>query len=395
MSNLRTLFLRHLGQTSPSPMLVEVESAKGSRLFGPDGQDYIDLVAGVSVCNLGHGHPKVLEALHQQADRHLHVMVYGDFVQSPQVRLASRLAELLPPTLDSVYFVNSGSEAIEGAIKLAKRHTRRPGLVSMRKAYHGSSNGALSLMGDERFKRAFRPLLPGTRLLDYNDFGQLERIDHRTACVVVEPLQAEAGAILPAPGYLQALRQRCDQVGALLVFDEIQMAFGRMGTLWGFERSGVVPDILCLGKALGGGLPLGAFVAPRPLMIELSHDPVLGHITTFGGHPLSCATGLAALEALLHERLLDDIDRKARRFLDALPAAPITEIRGTGLFHAIDLGSSAALFRAMELFNHGGGIVTDWFLFDDHSFRFAPPLNITDTELDLAAERVSAVLLKL
>ena len=289
---LRKQFLQHVAQTSPSPMLVEVERAEGACFYTPEGKRYYDLVAGVSVSNVGHCNPAVVEAVQRQAARYMHVMVYGELVESPQVRYAARIAAALPDPLESVYFVNSGAEAVEGALKLAKRYTGRSEMISFRRAYHGSTHGVMSMMGSpegEEWKAAFRPLLPDVQSLVFNDFEELERITHRTACVLVEPVRGEAGIELPAEGFLQALRRRCDEVGALLIFDEIQTGFGRCGEMFACLKYGVTPDIICLAKALGGGMPLGAFVSSGQIMSTLSYNPTLGHITTFGGHPVCCA----------------------------------------------------------------------------------------------------------
>ena len=308
---LRKQFLAHVGQTSPEPMMIEVARAEGVFFYTPEGKHYYDLVAGVSVSNVGHANPRVVEAVQRQAADYMHIMVYGEMIERPQVRYAARIAELLPGELSSVYFVNSGAEAIEGALKLAKRYTHRTELVSMRRAYHGSTQGAMSLMGEpegEEWKGAFRPLLPDVRAIDFNDFDQLRLITRRTACVVVEPVQGEAGVRPPVPGWLEALRRRCDEVGALLVFDEIQTGMGRTGEMFAMCKYGVTPDIVCLAKAFGGGMPLGAFVSRKEIMDTLQTAPTLGHITTFGGHPVCCAAGLAALEYLLETGTVEHVD---------------------------------------------------------------------------------------
>ena len=291
---LRKQFLRHVAQTSPSPQLIEIARAEGVFFYTPEGKPYYDLISGVSVSNVGHANPVVVEAVQRQAADYMHVMVYGELVERPQVEFARRLAEALPEPLDSIYFLNSGAEAVEGALKLAKRYTARTEMISMRKAYHGSTHGAMSMMGTpegEEWKAAFRPLLPDVQSVEFNDFEQLSRITERTAAVLVEPLQGEAGVRQPAKGFLEALRKRCDEVGALLIFDEIQTGFGRTGEIFACVKYGVTPDVICLAKALGGGMPLGAFVSSSEIMSSLSHSPVLGHITTFGGHPVCCAAG--------------------------------------------------------------------------------------------------------
>ena len=381
---LRKQFLAHVGQTSPSPMLVEVARAEGSFFYTPEGKRYYDLVAGVSVSNVGHGNPAVVRAVQEQAARYMHVMVYGELVETPQVAYAAKLAELLPGGLDSVYFVNSGAEAVEGALKLAKRYTGRTELISMRRAYHGSTHGAMSVMGapeGEEWKGAFRPLLPDVRAIEFNDFDELECITRRTACVLAEPVQGEAGVRPPQAGYLEALRRRCDEVGALLVFDEIQTGMGRTGAMFASLKYGVVPDIVCLAKALGGGMPLGAFAARKQVMDTLQSRPVLGHITTFGGHPVCCAAGLAALNYLLDNKVVETVEAKGARYEELLGGHPaVREIRRAGLLLAVELGDSAKLYRMMELFREEG-ILSDWFLFCDTAFRISPPLTISEEEI--------------
>lgn len=381
---LRKQFLAHVGQTSPSPMLVEVERAEGSFFYTPEGRRYYDLVAGVSVSNVGHANREVVRAVQEQVARYMHVMVYGELVEAPQVRYAARIASLLPGGLESVYFVNSGAEAVEGALKLAKRFTGRTELISMRRAYHGSTHGSMSMMGapeGEEWKGAFRPLLPDVQAIEFNDPAQLERITRRTACVLVEPVQGEAGVRVPRPGYLEALRRRCDEVGALLVFDEIQTGLGRTGELFAMQKYGVVPDIVCLAKAFGGGMPLGAFIARHEIMDTLQSNPTLGHITTFGGHPVCCAAGLAALEYLLDHHVVEQVEAKGALYEELLQGHPaVREIRRSGLLLAVELGSSERLYRIMELFKQAG-IMSDWFLFCDTAFRISPPLTISEEEV--------------
>lgn len=382
---LRKQFLQHVAQTSPSPMLVEVERAEGSCFYTPEGKRYYDLVAGVSVSNVGHCNPVVVEAVQQQAARYMHVMVYGELVEAPQVEYARRIAELLPAPLESVYFLNSGAEAVEGALKLAKRYTGRTELISFRRAYHGSTHGAMSMMGTpegEEWKAAFRPLLPDVQSLEFNDFEQLERITTRTAAVLVEPLQGEAGVRLPARGFLEALRKRCDEVGALLIFDEIQTGFGRTGEIFACVKYGVTPDVVCLAKALGGGMPLGAFVSSREIMSTLSHTPVLGHITTFGGHPVCCAAGLAALNYIVENDLHHKAEQKGAMFERLLADhQQVREIRRGGLLLAVELGVSEKLYKLMELFKEAG-VMSDWFLYCDTAFRISPPLTISEGEIE-------------
>ena len=389
---LRRQFLAHVGQTSPSPMLVEVARAEGSFFYTPEGKRYYDLVAGVSVSNVGHANPAVVRAVQEQAARYMHVMVYGELIESPQVAYAARIAAALPDPLESIYFVNSGAEAVEGALKLAKRFTGRTEMISMRRAYHGSTHGSMSMMGapeGEEWKGAFRPLLPDVQSLTFNDFDDLQRITRRTACVLTEPVQGEAGVRTPQTGYLEALRRRCDEVGALLIFDEIQTGLGRTGELFAMQKYGVVPDIVCLAKALGGGMPLGAFISRHEIMDTLQHDPVLGHITTFGGHPVCCAAGLAALDYLLGHDLVRQVEAKGALYERLLCDHPaVREIRRSGLLLAVELGDSARLYRIMELFKEAG-ILSDWFLFCDTAFRISPPLTISEEEV-----RDSAALLR-
>ena len=382
---LRKQFLQHVAQTSPSPMLVEVERAEGSCFYTPEGKRYFDLVAGVSVSNVGHCNPVVVEAVQQQAARYMHVMVYGELVEAPQVEYARRIAELLPAPLESVYFLNSGAEAVEGALKLAKRYTGRTELISFRRAYHGSTHGAMSMMGTpegEEWKAAFRPLLPDVQSLEFNDFEQLTRITTRTAAVLVEPVQGEAGVRLPREGFLEALRKRCDEVGALLIFDEIQTGFGRTGEMFACVKYGVTPDVVCLAKALGGGMPLGAFVSSSEIMSTLSHSPVLGHITTFGGHPVCCAAGLAALNYIEANDLHHKAEEKGAMFERGLADHPqVREIRRGGLLLAVELGASEKLYKLMKLFKEAG-VMSDWFLYCDTAFRISPPLTISEAEIE-------------
>ena len=381
---LRKAFLAHVGQTSPSPMMIEVERAEGVFFYTPEGKPYYDLVAGVSVSNVGHANPAVVKAVQDQAARYMHVMVYGEMVERPQVEFATRIAELLPGDIDSVYFLSSGAEAVEGALKLAKRYTARREIISMRRAYHGSTHGAMSLMGSpegEEWKGAFRPLMPDVRSIEFNDFEALNEITERTACVIAEPVQGEAGVRPPKAGYLEALRKRCDEVGALLIFDEIQTGFGRTGAVFASLKYGVTPDIVCMAKSLGGGMPLGAFAARREVMNSLTHNPVLGHITTFGGHPVCCAAGLAALNYLEENRIIEQVESKGALYETLLADHPaVREIRRSGLLLAVELGSSERMFRMMELFAERG-IMSDWFLFCDTAFRISPPLVISEEEI--------------
>lgn len=380
----RALFLRHLAQTSPQPIGLqiglEIVKAEGTRLFDADGKSYIDLIGGISVCNTGHRHPRVVEAIKKQVDQYLHLLVYGELIQSPQVEYATMLASLLPPSLDCVYFTNSGAEATEGAMKLAKRLTGRVEIVAFNQSYHGSTQGALSVMGDEYWRNAFRPLLPGISHEEYNRPESLNRVTKSTACVIAETVQAERGVFAPDTAWLKALRARCDATGALLILDEIQTGFGRTGKLWGFENYEVVPDIVLLGKALGGGMPLGAFIGSRGIMQALTSIPVLGHITTFGGHPVSCAAGLASLRVLLEQQLITQVKEKQMLFHQHLEHPSIKAVRSVGLLMALEL-RSAEETRALVDACIRLGVLTDWFLFAPHCLRIAPPLTIGRDEI--------------
>lgn len=387
MPSLRQLFLEHIGQTSPSPLMLEIERAEGSFLYGPDGKDYLDLISGVSVSNTGHRHPAVVAAVREQADRYMHLMVYGEVVQSPQVLYASRLASLLPASLGSVYFVNSGSEAVEGAIKLARRFTGRNEIVYFRNAYHGSTTGALSVQGSELYRNAFRPLMPSTTMAEFNSPAAAEMITGKTAAVLIEPVQAEAGVIQPHDGFLGGLRNACDRHGAMLIFDEVQTGFGRTGSLFSLLRYNVTPDILVLAKALGGGMPLGAFISSAEIMSSLAHDPALGHITTFGGHPVCCAAGLASLEVTVSEKLAAKALTKEQLIRDGLAEMPFREIRGEGLLLAV-VPEDPAVIPAMVARAPEYGLLLDYFLFCDTAFRIAPPLTISDDEIHLACRRL-------
>ena len=364
--------------------MIEVERAEGVFFYTPDGKPYYDLVAGVSVSNVGHANPAVVKAVQEQAAKYMHVMVYGEMVERPQVEYATRIASLLPGDIDSVYFLSTGAEAVEGALKLAKRYTARREIISMRRAYHGSTHGAMTLMGSpegEEWKSAFRPLMPDVRSIEFNDFGQLSEITEHTACVIAEPVQGEAGVRPPKEGYLAALRKRCDEVGALLIFDEIQTGFGRTGEMFASLKYGVTPDIVCMAKSLGGGMPLGAFAARREVMNTLTYNPVLGHITTFGGHPVCCAAGLAALDYLEQNHIVEQVEAKGALYEELLADHPaVCEIRRSGLLLAVELGSSERMFRMMELFAEKG-IMSDWFLFCDTAFRISPPLVISEEEI--------------
>ncbi|MFC2176603.1 aspartate aminotransferase family protein [Bacteroidota bacterium] len=388
MPTQREVLLRHLAPTSSSPIGLEIERAEGVYMYDPQGKKYLDLIAGISVSNVGHRHPKVTQAIKDQVDSHLHLMVYGEYVQAPQIKFANQLTAVLPESLDSVYFVNSGSEAVEGAIKLAKKLTGRSGLISFKDAYHGSSNGALSLMGNEAFKGPFYPLLPETSVIRLNNFDDLMRISESTAAVFLETIQGEAGIRVPTKAFMLALRKRCTAVGALLVLDEIQCGFGRTGKMFAFEHFEIVPDILLLAKGMGGGMPIGAFVSSNKRMKALSHDPILGHITTFGGHPVCCAAGAACLAVIQEENLVEGVLEKERLFRELLKNPQIKEIRGMGLMLSLQLRDSQQLFSAIDRCIENG-IVTDWFLFCDSAMRIAPPLTINRDEIVEACQIIN------
>ncbi|WP_461634226.1 aspartate aminotransferase family protein [Labilibaculum euxinus] len=382
----RQLFLQHVATTSDFPIALEIERAEGIYMYSPDGKPYLDLVSGVSVSNLGHGHPRVRQAIKDQVDKYMHLMVYGEFIESPQVQLAKLLSDNLPESLNSVYFVNSGSEANEGALKLAKRFTGRSEIITFKNAYHGSTHGALSVLGDEELKNAFRPLLPDIRIIEFGNILDLEQITNKTACVILEPIQSEGGMIIPTKEFIQTLRARCTEKGALLIFDEVQMGFGRTGKLFAFEHFDVVPDILCLAKAMGGGMPIGAFISDKKILDTFKSNPMLGHITTFGGHPVCCAAAKAALEVLLEENIVDDVQRKGELFVTLLKDHPMVKgFRQLGLFIAVIVESQeimlAIMKEAYEL-----GVIMDPFLFCAGAFRIAPPLNITDEEIHHASD---------
>jgi acetylornithine/succinyldiaminopimelate/putrescine aminotransferase len=382
----RQLFLQHVATTSDYPIALEIERAEGIYMYSPDGKPYLDLVSGVSVSNLGHGHPRVRQAIKDQVDKYMHLMVYGEFIETPQVQLAKLLSDNLPESLNSVYFVNSGSEANEGALKLAKRFTGRSEMITFKNAYHGSTHGALSVLGDEEMKNAFRPLLPDVRIIEFGNVLDLVQITDKTACVILEPIQSEGGMIIPTKEFIQTLRARCTEKGALLIFDEVQMGFGRTGKLFAFEHFNVVPDILCLAKAMGGGMPIGAFISDKKILDTFKSNPMLGHITTFGGHPVCCAAAKAALEVLLEENIVDDVQRKGELFVTLLKDHPMVKgFRQLGLFIAVIVESQELMLKIMKE-AYELGVVMDPFLFCSGAFRIAPPLNITDEEIHHASD---------
>lgn len=381
MITQRQLFLNHVAQTSDAPLALEIERAEGVYLYDKEGKAYIDLIAGISVSSLGHSHPQIIEAIHKQTNQYLHTLVYGEFILSPQVQLANLLQEHLPDSLDCTYFVNSGTEATEGALKLAKRYTGRPKIISCKKSYHGSTHGSLSLMSDPFFTAPFRPLLPEVRHIEFNDLADLEMIDEQTACVIMETVRAEIGVMRPSNDYLKKVRARCNEVGALLILDEIQVGCGRTGTLFAFEQYGIVPDILLLAKAFGGGMPLGAFVASKKVMDSFTNNPFLGHITTFGGHPVCCAAGLASLKVLTEQKeIVNNVASKALLIREQLKHEAILEIRNAGLLMAVQLASFDQVLGVIhECLKNG--LIVDWFLFNSEAVRIAPPLNITEDEI--------------
>ncbi len=384
----RQLFYQHLAIPADVPDALEIVKAEGIYLYDIDGNRFTDLVSGVSVSNIGHRHPKVVEAIKNQLDQYLHLMVYGKYIQSPQVKLARKLAGQLPDSLDSVFFVNSGSEAIEGALKLAKRINGRSEIIAFKNAYHGSTHGALSVLGNEEMKNAYRPLLPDIRFLNFNNENELDQITDQTACVIIEPIQAEAGIIIPDKSYLKALRRQCNKTGTILIFDEVQMGFGRTGKLFAFENFDIVPDILCLAKGMGGGMPIGAFVSSSSYMNLLTHNPALGHITTFGGHPVSCAAALASLEVILEEGLHKKAEKKGQLFVELLKNHPtVKSIRQIGLMLAVELKPAYSVSKLVKILQKNK-LIVDQFLFNSSSFRIAPPLTITEQEIREVSEKV-------
>lgn len=386
----RQIFLQHIAQTSPAPLSLEIIRAEGTRLYDINNKSYLDLIGGISVCNVGHGNKKVIEAINKQINEYLHVMVNGELILNPQTLYAKLLIDHLPETLNSVYFTASGTESTEGAMKLAKRFTGRTQVAAFNNSYHGSTQGALSIMGSEYWRNAFRPLLPDILHLTYNSFQSLENITEKTACIVAETVQAEAGVIVPDKKWMQALRKKCDDTGTLLVLDEIQCGFGRNGTLWAFEQFDIVPDILLLGKALGGGMPLGAFISDKKIMDTFTNNPVLGHINTFGGHPVCCAAGHAAMEYLLKENLLEIVIEKEKIFIQSLKASKIKSIRSKGLMIALEFENLEENKRIIDKLIERG-IFTDWYLFAPQCLRIAPPLTITKKEIEEACKIINEI----
>jgi acetylornithine/succinyldiaminopimelate/putrescine aminotransferase len=373
-------FLQHLAPTNPFPFLIPVERAEGIYLYSPDGRRYTDFISGIGVSNVGHRHPKVIDAIKKQLDKHLHVMVYGEYIQSSPNLLAKKLASLLPPSLDCCYLVNSGTEANEGALKLAKRLTGRTELVSFKKSYHGSTHGSMSVSGNEIKKTAFRPLLPDVRFIEFDHIDDLRHITTHTAGVIIETIQGDAGVRVPSQEFMKQLRKKCDETGAMLILDEIQCGMGRTGTLFAFEQFGIVPDILTIGKAFGGGLPIGAFISSHGRMKTLSHDPMLGHITTFGGNPVCCAAALSTLEVLTEGNILEEARRKGQMIESLLVHPLIREVRRAGMMFAIDFDSEERVQHIVKA-ALDNGVIGFWFLSHPYSFRIAPPLTITDEQI--------------
>ena len=393
----RELFLKNVAQTSDFPLSLEIERAEGVYMYGKEGKAYMDLISGIGVSNVGHRHPKVTQAIHDQVDKYLHLMVYGEYIQTPQLLLAEALVKTLDkgcrkyPVLDNVYFTNSGTEAVEGAMKLAKRYTGKQEIISCVNAYHGATQGALSLSGSENFKRNYRPLLPEIKQIKHGNFEDIQLITYKTAAIFIEIIGGESGVRVPDYQYFIELRKQCDLTGTLLIIDEIQTGFGRTGTFWAFEQFGFYPDVLLCAKGMGGGMPIGAFIANQKVMAVFKNNPILGHITTFGGHPVSAAASLATLNVIYEEKLLDDVKRKAQIFRDLLVHEKIKEVRNQGLMMAVEFEDFDTLKpiidRAIEK-----GVITDWFLFCDNSMRIAPPLIITDEEIVLACKVILSVI---
>ncbi|MFD1630450.1 aspartate aminotransferase family protein [Pseudopedobacter beijingensis] len=391
MLSQKQLFLLNTAQTSHTPRLLQIEKSEGNYLYDTEGKKYLDLVSGFAVSNIGHRHPAVIQAIKQQLDQYLHVTVYGEYVQSPQVNFAATLAKVLPHNLSSVYFTNSGAEATEGALKLAKRYTGRNEIIAFKNSYHGSTHGALSVMGNELYKQAYRPLLPGISFIELNNEQNLELINEKTAAVILESIQGEAGVRVANPSYFKKLRDKCNETGTLLILDEIQTGFGRTGKLFCFEHYDIQPDILLTAKGMGGGMPIGAFISSKEIMGTLAENPILGHITTFGGHPVSCAAGLASLKVILEEKLYADVPQKEELFRTLLKHPRIKETRGLGLMLSIQLDSFEKVEKVSDYCTKNG-LIIDWFLHCETAMRIAPPLTITTAEIEFACETIREAL---
>jgi len=387
----RQMFMRYVAQTSFAPLSAEIAKAEGVFMYTPDGKKIIDTVSGISVSNVGHCNPKVVQAVKEQAEKYMHLMVYGEMIQSPQVQLAKRLTEVLPENLNNVYFVNSGSEATDGSLKLAKRFTGRKEIISFKKAYHGSTIGAMSIWGSDKYNKAYKPLLPGVKRLNFNNMSDLEKITDKTACVITEVIQSEGGLNIPEIEWVKALRKRCDETGALLILDEVQMGMGRTGKMFGFENFGIVPDIVNLAKALGGGMPIGAFVADKKIM-EAFCEPPLGHITTFGGHPVSAAAALASLNFIIDEKLPEKATAKGEYFETLIKDHPkVKRTWGIGLFRGIEVDKKVDMWKFLHKALENG-VLSDLFIFREHAFRFTPPLTITNEEIVYAVNLLKKTL---
>lgn len=380
----RQLFLNHIGQVSPKPMTLEIVKASGIYLSDTAGSSFIDFISGISVSNVGHCHPHVVKAIRKQSETYMHLMVYGEYVQGPQIDLAKALTDLLPPNLNSVFYTNSGTEATEGALKLAKRATGKTELICFKDSYHGSSHGSLSVMGNEEFKQAFRPLLPDVRILEYNSIEDVNTyITSKTAAVILEPVQSETGYTVASNDFLKAIRNKCNEHGALLILDEIQNGFGRSGTFFAFEQTDIIPDILLLAKGMGGGLPIGCFISSQKLLNEFTYNPVLGNINTFGGNAVCCAASLACLETIQTEKLMESIEEKSKLIRSLLVHPAIKKIKGKGFMLSLDFEDTDLNFKIIETCIKNG-LIVDWFLFNTHSMRIAPPLIITEAEIKFA-----------
>ncbi len=378
--NQKQIFLAHQAQTTHFPLMMEMAKAEGNYIYDTDGKKYLDLISGISVSHLGHGNTAVKEAIKNQVDDYMHLMVYGEFIQSPQIKLSQKLSSLLPKNLNCIYLVNSGAEATDGALKLAKRITKRSKIIANKNAYHGSTHAALSLNSEEYYKQAFRPLLPDIEFIEFNNINENEKIDHQTACVITEVIQGEAGYLPANLDFLKALRKKCDETCTLLIFDEIQSGMGKTGSMFAFEQYGVIPDILLLGKALGAGMPIGAFVSSKAMMNTLADEPILGHITTFGGHPVIAAAALAGINELERMKLMSSIPEKENLFRRNLIHPAIEKISGKGLMLAVKLDSFENNLKVIQ-YCMEAGLITDWFLFANNKIRIAPPLTITNEEI--------------
>ncbi len=386
----RQLFLNHIAQVSPKPMELEINHAKGIYLYDVNEKSYIDFISGISVSNLGHCHPNVVKAIQEQAEKYMHLMVYGEYIQSPQIQLAKTLTDLLPKNLNSVFYTNSGTEATEGALKLAKRVTGKTEIICFTNSYHGSTHGALSVMGNEEFKQAFRPLLPDVKIIPYNNIEEVKKkITSKTACVILEPVQSETGYTVADNEFLKAIREKCDEHCALLIFDEIQNGFGRSGTLFAFEQTGVIPDVLLLAKGMGGGMPIGCIVSSQKLLNEFTYNPVLGNINTFGGNAVCCAASLACLQTIVSEKLVDGIEAKSNLIRSLLKHQAIKSLKGKGLMLSLEFENTDLNFKIIETCIKNG-LIVDWFLFNTNSMRITPPLIITEEEIKTAC----AIILK-